>query len=759
MPPATAPPTRPQHLQAVSLALLCAVLFLRDGLLPGRALVPHPPELFDVHRAEAQARGTFDPADAYRGNAGMADKYVQSLCWDRVMQDRFRAGELPRWTKDIGGGAPFVPQMAQPWQPINLLLLLVPGGQWSAEWYGWWFLIHQVLFGYFAYLFLRRLRCLHQSALLGLVVAALGLWTQCKLHHNVILTAALSLWPMLSSVHDLVASGVEGRAKRWAIGWLALWAGLSWASGFVVVSLQSTYLTVLFALLLAAQRARGERLRCLLPVGIGLALGAMLCLANMLPVLMAHAVSARPSFDAAWLAVHGLEWDHLLSLCWPDLLSWASDHFYPPAAVEPASAVLTRMPWSHLVLLEQPPNGESTTFQSWVETSFSIGIAPLGAALLALFGRQRRTLTAFFAIVAFVAFGIATADPPFLGLARLLPGLGAADLRRLLFSVAMALVVLSAMGADAVLRGPRRWPMVTLFCLVAVTSIAALLWLHNNGDENSFVRANAQLFVADADDPLVRQIGGNVDRVVESVRSAMKPGEAMYNHAMLTTTAWRTLLLALLATAALWLRASWRLPAWIALTMLELLHVGLGPVQTVPAGRVTTPPLVLQPVLAAAEPNGVRPRLQRLVVQGGERKNAALPGNWPGFLHIEDGSAYNPLPPARFEEFFRAIEPSRDGKPDVAYGGAGVGSFHDPVSLQHPLCDLFGLRFVLTREPVAANDTLVDRTPEGTGGFRLLERTTTLPRATFVSTVDVIPDLKARLAALSRGDRDVQHRV
>ncbi|MDA7936643.1 hypothetical protein N9B90_01750 [bacterium] len=226
-------PSRREHIQALTLALICAVLFLRDGLLPGRALVPHPPELFDVHMAEAKAAGTFDAADTFRGNVGMTDKYLQSLCWDRVMQDRLQAGELPRWTKDIGGGAPFVQQMAQPYQPINLLLFLIP----SIEWYGVWYLIHLVLFGWFAYLFLRRIGCLHAAAQLGLVAATLGMWTQCKLHHNVILTAALSLWPMLSATHELVARGVRDGARRRAVGWLAMWTGLSWSTGFVVIQL------------------------------------------------------------------------------------------------------------------------------------------------------------------------------------------------------------------------------------------------------------------------------------------------------------------------------------------------------------------------------------------------------------------------------------------------------------------------------------------------------------------------------------------
>ena len=59
-----ASPTRRQHAQALLLALACALLFLRGSLLPGTALVPHPPELFDVVMEEAVAAGTFDPDDA-----------------------------------------------------------------------------------------------------------------------------------------------------------------------------------------------------------------------------------------------------------------------------------------------------------------------------------------------------------------------------------------------------------------------------------------------------------------------------------------------------------------------------------------------------------------------------------------------------------------------------------------------------------------------------------------------------------------------
>ena len=52
------PATRRERLQAVLLALLCSVLFPGDALLPGRALVPHAPEVFDVYMDEAKANGS-----------------------------------------------------------------------------------------------------------------------------------------------------------------------------------------------------------------------------------------------------------------------------------------------------------------------------------------------------------------------------------------------------------------------------------------------------------------------------------------------------------------------------------------------------------------------------------------------------------------------------------------------------------------------------------------------------------------------------
>jgi hypothetical protein len=204
----------------------------------------------------------------------------------------------------------------------------------------------------------------------------------------------------------------------------------------------------------------------------------------------------------------------------------------------------------------------------------------------------------------------------------------------------------------------------------------------------------------------------------------------------------------------------------ITVALAELLHIGHAAVRTVPADDVRRLPAVLQPVADHAAPNGVRPRLGRLMARR-SRIDEGFPGNLAGFHGLEDTGFYSALAPLRAQEFFLAIEPDADDKTPVTYRTSGVGALHERRSLHHPLLDLLGVRFVLcapttveqTPPEEASIPTWIDRTPERTGGYRLLERTQVLPRATFVSEIDVLPDRAERLLALSRADRDVAHRT
>ena len=738
--PAT--PTRREFLAALGLALLLALAFVGRAVRTDTALMPFVPERYEPLASEARAEGSLAPDALTAGNVTMGDKYNQSLAWDRIQQDALQGGRIRRWTDRIAGGAAFVPQMAQVYQPWNLLLLLPID---SAGIYGLWYVLHLVLWGLGAWWFLRRVGLAQASAVFGMVLAVLGLWTQARVHHNVILSAALPLWPLWTIVH---AAFVDARAGRRAVGparaaVIALLVGITWSGGFAPVSLQVSLST---AALAAGLAITTRRFRPLLPLAAAAALGGVIALAQMGPTLVAAAHSSRGTATPEQLSAAGLAWGHLSGLVFPDLLHWPDrPRQYPTFA----AFVLTPDRTS----LAVNANG------NWPETAFAIGLPGALALVAGLVARRRMAIVA--GLVAALAFGLATARTPFLELSGLIPGARAGDLRRFLFLASVAATVAAATGADALLRAPLR-PRRTLAGVALAIAACSAVLLHRWG----LPTADPAAFTADWSARLHDAVGGVVEGMavtVEMIRAQMErdPVQSAAQHAHLAATFARTTALALLAAAALWLPSGRRaVLALAALAAVELLVVGHGTIVPVPVERVNRVPALVAPVLAAtraAEP-GAPVRMTRLEAPGAGDEPRLLPPNLGAYHGVHDLGAYNPLPPRRMEELFLAIEPDAPGKPSAALRGAGVRGFHRATSLHHPLLDLLAARFVLTGRPLTAaeaGDALVDVTPPDTPPpCRLYERRTALPRATFVDTVEVVADPAERLARLADVARD-----
>ncbi len=726
-------PTKREQIQALLIATICALVYLGPALIPGRALVPHPPEHFEPLRTEALANGaTVETIE--RGNLTMADKYHQSLMWDRVIESRFRAGEFPLWTRDIGGGAPFVPQMGQPYQPWNALLFVLP----SAEWYGPVVFLQLVLMGWFAYRFLRRVGCRHASAVFGMVCVVLGMWTQGRVHQNVVISAALPLFLMLSCVWDLFFAERKARS----IGVLAIAAGVSWSGGFAPVSLQASYLTVALAVALAVTQREA---RPALLAGVGIGLGAVVSLATMGPVLLASAESARQVPTAEHLAASGLDFANVLTLAWPDLLFWPNPGFVSDRPSVAALSMLTR--------LDPQPN--------YTEMTYGAGLVAL-LAVAALFSRGgvrleglrlRGALVGLFGAAGVLAFLLANAQSPMLELTAVIPGARAGDLRRFLFTVHVAVCVLAAFGCDRWLDGAKAWGSFTLgACLTAVS--AGLLFVHIQSIEGLtqlYSKLLAEVYSAQA--PVTPEL----------VQSRFRPGEVEANASHLFATGLRTWLVGLCATLAIWLRRAWTVPLLIVLVAIELLHAGYGNRLAIPVERVTTPPEVLQPAIDAtgSTANGVRPRLMNLAALGDVTPRDLVVANLLGTWGVEHLGAYNPLPKARMEELWLAIEPDREGKPRVVYGsgGSGVDCLRDPATVDHPMLDVFGVEWILASTP-CDSPRLRDETPAGVPEpFRLYRRSGSLPRATFVDTSRRIEGGAERLRVLGDPTRDPRAEV
>lgn len=720
-------PTGREQLHALLVALVCAVVYLGPSLLPGRCLVPYPPEYYEPMRSEALHDG-MAAAELGRGNVSMGDKYNQSLMWDRVIQQRFRAGEFPLWTRDIGGGAVFPPQMGQPYQPWNLLLFAVP----STQWYGYTILLQLVLIGWFAYRFFRRVDCRHAPALFGIVVVLLGLWMQGRVHQNVVISAALPLFLMLSCVHDMFG----GRRVSRAIGVFAIGAGLTWSGGFAPVSLQITYLCCGFAVLLAVARRHA---RPLVYVCIALALGGSISLAQMGPTLLAAAESAREQPAPELLALLGADVANLASAIWPDLLFWPDpNHLSGKPSLMALLWVDGLIPVPGLEHLPQP---------NYTEMAFSVGaIATVGMAGLWIRGgaavRERGWFVGFFAVAALLGIGLASGATPFLELSAIVPGARSGDLRRFFFVAYVGLAVLATLGVDRVARSERAWPPVVVAAIIAIAS--AWLLPFGAGDEAALTDRYA---VALADAYSVHQ-----PLTPDDVRGVFADGEVVENGRRVFVTTLRSLLLVLLAAIALWRVRRWTVAVLALLAAIELLHAGAGNRLAIPAERVEQPPTILAPLLDATgdAARGPRPRVMTFLRRDERPSDGFVNANYLAFWGVEHMGAYNPLPKRRMEQLWLAIEPNAPAKESILFGGGGSGvdGLRVEASLEHPMLDVLGIEWILASHPCRSS-RLVDRTPpQVVGPFKLYERSGAMPRATFVDRAVVVEDEVERLALL-----------
>jgi hypothetical protein len=474
-----------------------------------------------------------------------------------------------------------------------------------------------------------------------------------------------------------------------------------------------------------------------------MAIGGVMCMGQMAPVLLASMDTARAAVDTGALAIRGLEFDHLLTLIWPDLLHWPQESYYAGSIENP------RFSWASLLLLDD--TRLRVAGLNYPETAVSIGIPALTLAAGAFGARQHRPMVKFFSLACVAGMVLAMALPSKLAhaitwlpdLAMIIPGGAIGDPKRWIFLAAISLPVLAAIGFDRLRENgiPRStW----IFCGAILATSAALLAIHLSPID-VVTQKYAELTTSGTPFTPAMYLAG------------IAPGEAATNLHALQTCFLHAFLVALATIFFLLrLRRTWAAPAIIALIALDLVSVGAGPVVAVPRTRVETPPKILAPAIEATRAaTEARPRFQRLAASREDPSLYPLLGpNLGAFYGLEDLAAYNPLPPRRMEDFFLAIEPNEEKKRSVVFGGVGVNLFRKADSLTHPLLDLLGIRWILSGRELSLPGH-VDRTPPDTPGeHRLYERTSTLPRATFVTRARIIEAAEQRLELLSDRDRD-----
>jgi len=676
---------------------------LLNGLLPFLALLLPPCLLLWPVVAHGEA---FLPADLLRDVAPWRTANPASLVpWNPLMWDgiaefypwRFfaaatlKSGYLPLWNPHQFCGTPFVANsQSAVFYPPNLLFCLLP--VWQA--FGVSVLLHLLLTGSFAYLFLRSptLGLGRTASLLGAVCWQLCHWQVAWLALPTFL--CVSAWLPLALL--LVDRAAERPTAARAVP-LGLCLGLMLLAGHLQIALYCFGLIAAYALLRI-----GPRLRLHWPALLGCAVLALLltfglAAPQLLPAVELARVSHRAGGPPTWAAYQG----------------------YVHLAVPPVNLVTLFVPG----FFGSPTRGTYWGIGlnggpgAYTENACYGGVLPLLLALTGLAATWRRSAaTRFFAVFAAVALLLALGTPlnalPFFGL----PGFAqTGSPGRILVLWSFGVSVLAATGTQAVLRSEWR-ALIRGTGAFFVASLLALgyaaFWISRNEPPG----AGAILLSAEGD-------------------------------------LWRVPLGLLLgASAALWLWRRGRIKthvlgaAFIILTSADLLAAGYGfNRMTAPQNVYPVTPLITYLQQRRAE-GRIMPINRRWSFSPDKPPSVVLPPNTATVYGLDDTQGYDSLLTGRYFRFAGALDggppaPLENGNMVFTYG---YGSREAREA---------GARFVVTQEPLPGRLAAFQD-----NGVYVYEDMDALPRIRANSDREKFflkPTPPTRLAFEGDGDQDI----
>jgi hypothetical protein len=409
--------------------VLVAGIFLRDGLVPGKVLLPLD-TLYEFEPWRSAPAAPIEPA-----NPILLDQAIVIAPWLHFAAERLRAGELPLWNSRNYGGQPIggAYQLGL-WWPPNWIYFATES-PWFFVGVAW---LKLVLAGTFTVLLLRRLGLSVGAASVGALAFMLCGFQVVWLGHNqtnVALFAPLLLWCVERCLE-------RPSARNTAL--FALAVGLQFCAGHAQTSAHLALVVAAYALL---RRAAGApRRRGLIALAAGGLLGAALAAPQLLPFVEYLRDSQGLSANAsANLVARDGAWKGLAMLVTPRIFGAPQTHDY------------------------HGPLGAHLNYSELV--GGYVGAVMLAFALVGVLIGKGRARWFFVGLLAFAACA-AYQLPPIYDALRAVPLLSASKLMRFSLFVALALAVLGAFGLQAVLdrlAGARRtFATVGVFALVAL---------------------------------------------------------------------------------------------------------------------------------------------------------------------------------------------------------------------------------------------------------------------------------------------------
>lgn len=348
------------------------ILLFADVTLGGQTMVPAD-NLFqwEPWASQAEAFNVGRPQ-----NPLLSDLVIQNYVWKQFTRQTIESGDIPLWNPYAFAGAPFLAAgQHSMYYPFSWLFLLMP----ISAAYGWFTVSQLWLAGFLAYLFGRVLGMKRPSAIvLGVIYQGCGFMVVSAAVFPMIIAAAAWLPLLLACIYKLVHS------QTYRVGWMVLGAvalGLQILAGHVEITYYTLLLMALYALWLLILRGVAWRnwRGSLAPAGwlagmvaMGLLLGGI----QLLPLFEVGQGNFREG-SAAFEDV--LTWAfperRVLTFALPNFFGNPSHHTYVDALTGETVELTGTTEWG---------------LKNYVEGGIYLGILPLLLAFLGLWGQRKR---------------------------------------------------------------------------------------------------------------------------------------------------------------------------------------------------------------------------------------------------------------------------------------------------------------------------------------------------------------------------------
>ena len=731
------------------LALLALVaLFFSPALSGQRTLLP-----LDILAATPPWRSAETPPPH---NELLGDVVLQNVGWKQFIRESQRDGQLPFWNPYSLAGTPFLAEGQNgALYPLNVIFLALP----LVHAYGWSAALHVLLLAWGTYAFLRALGAGPPGGLLAAIAVGFStVVTTTFMWPMIGSTVAWLPWLLLTTERGMrsIEAGNWRAVARWGPAFavtlgMMLLAGHLEYSGYVL-AIWGWFFAWRFLGLPhpfgfaqgrpnplpegAGNRSaevlrplRGLRTTFWTVVGWGLALLAGLMLAA--PLLLPFVGVARLNYRVGELRYEdivgfALPVKQLAALLVPDLFGNPSHHTYFDLTTWRMTPILGAT----------DAQGAARTFPFWgasnyVEQAGFIGTLPLVLAVgTMLLRRDRLVLT--FASLAVVSLLLA-AGTPLYRLVFALPGANQLHTPfRWLLPLSFSLAVLAGLGADALAREPtlRVWRLLARACGLGGALLLAALLL-------SRLLLGPMLAFAD------RLLASN-----PGLARAFSTASFLYSYQAKNLFIFAVALVASAAVLSL-ARRRRRIGPWPLFAPFAGLAIAL---ELLPLGftyQAWSDPHLLDEAPGSIRFLQDRAREEPLMRIASYGPSDALPPVTALQYGLQDIRGYDTLIMKRFTEYWSLMEPPQ-GLPYSKLMRLG-----DPASLDSPLLDLLGVRYLLTDGPLPSSRWRLVYDDE----VRIYRNDGAMPRAFVVFEAVSAPGGDGALAALRASGFDPRRSV